>query len=169
MNELIIPYDRPKLMIQMIGYFVLLVVLFVLGAILPLDPLAIFLLLTVCWFVGKAWIRSIVRFFKHKPICILRKEGIELALPNGDGVFMKWKELDKVAMKQKHHRLQYLLYGDHIDHPSGVYLITIDVLFHKEQLQRYEKELNKQWKKHNIPLTQLESKVPQYDASTTNN
>lgn len=150
-----VPFDRVKLTLSSTVYFMLFLLMPALCLYVSLNPLVIFFLLTICWFTLKAGIRSCKRLFKNKPICSMTEKEIQINSLTEDTKIMKWKDVEKVVMKQKHHGVQFLLFGDHIDHASGVYMIHIDYPFCYKKLDCVTQELLTRFSKHHIPVETL--------------
>lgn len=155
MKSYTIHYDRTNLLLKGCSYLILLLVALVLLAILPLNPISIFLVATLCWFFGKATGRACIRFMKHKPLCILKDTNMEIAMPCGDGKIMNIKDITFIERKVMPHRIQLVIHGKHIEHPSGAYLIDINYPFAKQQLEEINSNLNAWCKKHQLQVEEV--------------
>lgn len=152
MKAYTIHYDRTLLLWKGILQIMLLLITFILMGILPLNPIGVFMMLTICWFTGKWGGKSIYRFIKHKPLCVLRDKEIEIAMPSGDGKIMAVKDIEDVEIKEDAHRIRMIIHGKHIDHPSGVYLIDLHHPFKHDQLKQDKEHLYKWLHKHHIQV-----------------
>lgn len=150
MKSYSVPFDQRKLILSAIFYFLCFGLCPITFLIIPLNPLTGFLLLTVCYFLLKAAIRALQRIYKKTPICCLMDKEIEINSLTKTTKTMKWNDVDKIVLREKHHALQFMVYGKNIDHPSGVYMIHIDYPFASKQLLAIKQELLKQFKKHKI-------------------
>lgn len=150
MKSYTIHFDKMYLILKGSFQLILLLSAVVLLAVLPLNPISIFLVATLCWFLGKGAGRAFIRCFKHKPICVLYEDKIEIAMPSGDGKIMKVKDITYVERKVLPHRIQLVIHGKNIEHPSGAYLIDIKYPFAKQQFTEVETGLNKWFLKRQI-------------------
>ena len=152
MKSYTIHYDRTLLLGKGIMLILILLITFIFMGILPLNPIGVFMMLTICWFTGKWGGKAIYRFIKHKPLCVLRDKEIEIAMPSGDGKIMPVKDIEDVEIKEEAHRIRMIIHGKHIDHPSGVYLIDLHHPFKHDQLHQDKEHLYKWLHKHHIQV-----------------
>lgn len=152
MKSYTIHYDRTLLLGKGIINLLLLVIIFIAMGFLPLNPIGVFMMLTLCWFTGKWGGRAIYRFIKHKPLCVLREKEIEIAMPSGDGKIMAVKDMEDVEIKEETHRIRMVIHGKNIHHPSGVYLVDMHHPFTHDQLNQDKAHLYSWLQKHHIPM-----------------
>lgn len=152
MKSYTIHYDRTLLLGKGIINLLLLVIIFISMGFLPLNPIGVFMMLTLCWFTGKWGGRAIYRFIKHKPLCVLREKEIEIAMPSGDGKIMEVKDMEDVEIKEEAHRIRMVVHGKNIHHPSGVYLVDMHHPFTHEQFHQDKAYLYKWLYKHQIQI-----------------
>lgn len=152
MKAYTIHYDRTLLLWKGILQIMLLLITFIFMGILPLNPIGVFMMMTICWFTGKWGGKAIYRFIKHKPLCVLRDKEIEIAMPSGDGKIMPVKDIEDVEIKEDAYRIRMIIHGKHIDHPSGVYLIDLHHPFKHDQLKQDKEYLYKWLHKHHIQV-----------------
>lgn len=167
MKSYTIHYDRTLLLLKGILNMILLLVSLILLALLPLNPISIFLVATLCWFLGKASGRAFIRFFKQKPLCILDDAKVELAMPSGDGKIMKIKDITLIERKTMPHRIQLVFHGKNIEHPSGAYLIDINHPFSSQQLKAINDSLNKWFTKHQLRVEEVQTQKKEVQASVS--
>ena len=152
MKSSTIPFDRIKLMISCVLYTILFLMMPAICLYVSLDPLMIFFLLTICWFMIKAAIRNVKRLFKNIPICIVNDQEITIYSLSDEPYIMRWFDIEKVVVKEKHHRVQFLLFGKHIKHASGMYMIHIDYPFSSNNIELRKQELLTCFANHKIPV-----------------
>lgn len=152
MKQITIPFDRIKLILSALVSLIVFLAMPALCLYVSLDPLLIFFLLTICWFALKAFIRSSKRLIGRKPICICTDKEIQINSMTEKTVSMKWKDIEKIAMKEKTHGVQFILFGANIDHASGVYLIHIDYPFSYKRVEQVKQDMLACFKKHHIPV-----------------
>lgn len=156
MKSYTIHYDRRLLLVKGSCLLTVTLVVLTLITILPLNPFLIFLALTVCWFTGKAGGRALLRLVKHKPLCVIRERELEIAMPSGEGKIMKIKDISRMERKDTGSRIQLVLHGSHVEHPSGAYLIDIHYPFAKQQLLTVSDELHTWINKQKIEVTVIQ-------------
>ncbi|MEG0469028.1 MAG: hypothetical protein RR562_03875 [Longicatena sp.] len=156
MKSIRIPFDRVKLTLSCILYLLLFLMMPALCLYVSLDPLMIFFLLTICWFMIKGAIRNVKRLFKNKPICSIDDKEIQINSLSNKTYTMKWNDLEKVTMKEKHHSVQFLLFGSHVEHASGVYMIHIDYPFLGKDLESKKQALLECFAKHKVPVETIQ-------------
>lgn len=150
MTSYAVPFDQIKLILSSIFYFLCFGLCPITFLFITFNPLTGFLMLTVCYFLLKAAVRALQRLYKKKPICLLTDKGIEINSLTKTTKKMKWSDVEKVVLREKHHALQFMVYGKNIDHPSGVYMIHIDYPFASKQLVTIKQELIKRFEKRKI-------------------
>lgn len=156
MKSITIPFDRIKLSISCGLYISLFLMMPAICLYVSLDPLMIFFLLTICWFMIKAAIRNVKRLFKKTPICIVDEKEIAIHSLSNETYTMRWNDIEKVVVKEKHHSVQFLLFGKHIKHASGAYMIHIDYPFTSHNLELRKQELLKYFINHHIPIEKIQ-------------
>lgn len=152
MKSYTIHYDRTLLITKGITLLFALMVSFTLMGSFPLNPIGVFMMLTLCWFFGKWGGKAIYRFIKRKPLCVLREKEIEIAMPGGDGKVMAIKDIEDVEIKEEAHRICMVIHGKNIHHPSGVYLVDMHHPFTHDQLNQDKAHLYSWLQKHHIPM-----------------
>lgn len=156
MKSYTIHYDRTYLIGKGLFNLFLALALFIFLPLFTLNPLIIFLGLTVCWFTGKAAIRALYRVIKHKPVCILNATDMEIAMPNGEGKIMKVKDITRIDVNYTKNRYRMVIHGSHIEHPSGAYLIDIRYPFAKQQLPSLHDHVMTWAEKHHIEVVRIQ-------------
>lgn len=164
-----IPFDIAKLIVSIVLYLSIFTLLAAACLYISLDPLMIFLVLTICWFSLKALIRNVKRLIGRKPICVLDETGIQINSLTDNTKVMKWKEIQRVVYKQKHHSIQLLVYGNHVDHASGYYMIHIDYPFTAKKLDDVKKQVIGCFEKHHITIEYIEKGVNTHVSYSTKN
>lgn len=150
MKSYSIPYDRNALLCKGFVNTAVMIGIFLLTCIFPLNPLFVFLMFTVCWFTGRAGTRAWYRLIKNKPLCVLNNKDIEIAMPSGDARVMMIKDIDFVELKESTYYVRMLIHGKNVDHPSGIYMINMYYPFSKKEY-KYNKDVLYKWlDKHNI-------------------
>lgn len=152
MKSFTIHYDRTLLLVKGILNLLICISLLTLLGIIPLNPFLVLMVLTVCWFTGKAGGRAMIRFFKHKPLCVIRDKEMEIAMPSGEGKIMDSKDITRIERRDTKTRIQLVIHGSNIRHPSGAYLIDIHYPFAAQKLQSISDELQKWTKKQKIEV-----------------
>lgn len=157
MESYIVPFDRIKLLLSCILYLMLFLLMPAICLYVRLDPLMIFFLLTVCWFMIKAAIRNVKRLIKKTPICIVNDNGISIYSLSDKSYTVKWEDIEKVMVKEKHHCVQFILFGEHIKHASGVYMIHINYPFIPKKLAYRKQEMIACFVKHSKPVQMIKT------------
>ena len=157
MKTITIPFDRIKLCLSTMLYLFLFMMMPALCLYVSLDPLMIFFLLTICWFMLKGALRNIKRLIKKKPICECDHQEIRIHSLTSNTITMKCKDIERVVVKEKRHGIQFLIYGKHIQHASGVYMIHIDYPFCTKQLNDVKQSLFDYFEKQHITVEIFQS------------
>lgn len=152
MKTLIVPFDRMKLVALCILYLVLFITLPFICLYISLNPLVIFFILTICWFILKGMIRTMKRLIKNTPICICNKTDVQIHSLTDTTYFISYKDIESITMKEKHHAIQFIITGKHIEHSSGVYFIHIDYPFMHKQLETIKQQLLSCFQSHNVAI-----------------
>lgn len=152
MKSITIPFDKVKLLISTILFLSIFMAMPFICLYITLDPLLIFFLLTICWFTLKAGLRSIKRLIRKKPICSCDDTTIQINSLSDKTYVMKWNDIEKVVMKEKRQSIQFILFGKHIEHSSGVYMIHIHYPFQTKKLDGVTSQLLDCFSTHNITV-----------------